>query len=235
MDPEVPIHLVQYAGNRGPAFARNAGARLRTRRAIEWLYFTDGCCHRGSSFFDELADAHARMSPSTVAIAAPVLGRVVSREATPINHYMTVEETLCPPKDQHGPQAIVTASAAVALSGFEEVGGFRTVFRVAAGEDLDLGLRLRRVGMIGWAARAVVQHEFAECREDFRRRFERYGAGNAQLERLWGLPSLRAVPFRACDAGLQGLADLQVCAMQRGYDAEMACGRDRPTGARASI
>jgi GT2 family glycosyltransferase len=217
----LPIHLLRYPENRGPAFARNAGARLTTSRPIEWLYFTDGGCEREPSFFGELVEASARMPRSTVAVAAPVNGRVVSRAETPINHYMTIEETLWPPRDSHGPQAIVTANAAVSRQAFEEVGGFRTAFRTAAGEDLDLGMRLRRVGAIGWASRAVVHHAFAECRRDFARRFERYGAGNAQLERLWGLPSLRAVPFRAGDSELQELADLQVAAMQRGYDGDM--------------
>lgn len=218
----LPITLLRYRRNRGPAFARNAGSALRTGRPVEWLYFTDGGCTRSPSFFGDLADAHARMPSWTVAVAAPVAGAVRSRTETPINHYMTIEETLCPPRDRHGPQAIVTANAAVARSAFNALGGFRTLFRIAAGEDLDLGMRLRSVGAIGWAPDATVQHAFAECRRDFARRFERYGAGNAQLERLWSLSSLRARSFRAAEADQQELADLQVLAMQRGHDAEMA-------------
>ncbi|GAB4195604.1 MAG: hypothetical protein OHK0013_01970 [Sandaracinaceae bacterium] len=217
----LPITLVSYRGNRGPAFARNAGAHAPSNRRIDWLYFTDGGCERDPDFFGELEAASLASREGTIAIAAPVVGQVTCPRTTPINHYMTVEAILCPPRDVHGPQAIVTANAAVHAATFRALGGFRTVFPTAAGEDLDLGLRLRSRGWIAWAERAVVTHAFAEDEQDFARRFERYGAGNARLERLWGMSSLRPVPFRAATTALQRLADLQVEAMSRGYDEAM--------------
>ncbi|GAB4195430.1 MAG: hypothetical protein OHK0013_01570 [Sandaracinaceae bacterium] len=213
-----PITFVSYRGNRGPAYARNAGACAPSDRRIDWLYFTDGGCERDPGFFGELEAASHLARRGTIAIAAPVAGQVTCPKATPINHYMTVEAILCPPRDLHGPQAIVTANAAVYAPTFRASGGFCTLFPTAAGEDLDLGLRLRSTGWIGWAERAVVRHAFAEDELDFVRRFERYGAGNARLERLWGMSSLRPAPFRAATPELQRLADLQVEAMRRGYD-----------------
>jgi len=116
------------------------------------------------------------------------------------------------------PQAIVTANALVAGIAFSYVGGFDETFKVAAGEDLDLGLRLRKLGVIGWTEKAVVKHPFEESQEDFIRRFKRYGAGNRQLEVKHNLPSLRARPFKAELSELQVLADMSVQAMQAGYD-----------------
>jgi GT2 family glycosyltransferase len=216
-----PIFVVNYAGNRGPSHARNQGSRLDTGRPIDWLYFTDTGCTRGKEFFSELIDASMSMPRSTVAIAAPVVGVVDSPDATPINYYMTEESILHPPRDACGPQAIITANAAVSAIAFRALNGFNTSFPFAAGEDLDLGVRLRRFGPIGWAARAVVHHRFDESADDFERRFIRYGAGNAHLERLLRLPPMRVVSITAGDGATQYLADLQVSAMRLGYDKHM--------------
>ena len=81
---------------------------------------------------------------------------------------------------------------------------------------------MRKLGPIGWAERAVVQHQFDESPDDFWRRFVRYGAGNAHLERALQLPSLRVEAIQARDPVLQQVADLQVRAMQLGYDRHQA-------------
>lgn len=214
----LPIRLVDYVGNRGAAAARNAGARMRSARPIEWLSFTDGACRRDPSFFAELVDASMAMDRTTVAIAGPVEGVAESIERTPINTYMTEEAILCPPRDAWGPQAIITANAAVSVAAFEAVGGFCEAFPGAGGEDLDLGIRLRRLGPIGWAEHAVVAHAFEECVVDFNRRFERYGAGNAHLADRWRLGVLCCEAIRSARPDLQWLADLQIAAMERGYD-----------------
>src|SRR5262245_47456232 len=41
-----PVRCVDSSGNRGPASARNAGARLTRTAPIDWLYFTDTGCAR---------------------------------------------------------------------------------------------------------------------------------------------------------------------------------------------
>jgi len=158
------------------------------------------------------------MPRSAVAIAAPVRGVVVSPTASPINYYMTEEAILNPPLDAHGPQAIVTANAAVSAPVFRAVGGFDTSYPFAAGEDLDLGLRLRHWGPIGWARDAIVRHRFAESLDDFGNRFRRYGAGNAHMERQWALPAIRVEMVQVGDPALRPLANLHVRAMQTGYD-----------------
>ena len=213
-----PVILVKYPGNRGPSWARNAGVQFDSGRPIEWLYFTDTGCERSPTFFGELLDASMKMLRTAVAIAAPVVGATVSPSETPINHYMTEEAILNPPRNADGPQAIITANAAVCATAFRAVGGFTTSYPFAAGEDLDLGVKLRRLGPIGWASGAVVSHRFAESMDDFLRRFLRYGAGNAHLEHRLRLPSMRVEIITAHDPSLQRLADVQVGAMQAGYD-----------------
>ena len=136
---------------------------------------------------------------------------------------MTKQAILSPPKekiiyDRLLPQAIVTANALVSGIAFSFVGGFDETFKEAAGEDLDLGLRLRPLGVIGWADKALVRHRFREDLADFHCRFRRYGRGNRHLEVKHNLPSLRARKYKAESAELQELADLAVKAMQEGYD-----------------
>lgn len=228
----LPIRLVDYPGNCGAAAARNAGARVRSARSIDWLYFTDGACRRDPSFFAELADASMAMNRATVSIGGPVEGVVESIARTPINAYMTEEAILCPPKDAWGPQAIITANAAVSVAAFRGVGGFCQAFPGAGGEDLDLGLRLRRLGPIGWADAAVVRHSFKECSSDLANRFQRYGAGTALLARRFGLPSLRCKHIIAARPCFQRLADLQVANMNHGYAAHEF--RDTASGAPCS-
>jgi GT2 family glycosyltransferase len=213
-----PIRLVSYGKNLGPAHARNVGALLDTGRLIDWLYFTDTGCTRNTAFFSILAEASMQLPETTVAIAGPVNGLVASSRATPINLYMTEEQILNPPMDENGPQGLVTANAAVSVEGFRAVNGFDTSYPFAAGEDLDLGLRMRRLGSIGWAKHAQVWHRFAESMDDFRRRFVRYGAGNAHLEHRLALPAIGLSKIVAYDPDLQHLADLQAAAMQQGYE-----------------
>jgi GT2 family glycosyltransferase len=255
--------LVSYPGNRGPAYARNAGFGFRKERPdmenihvfslaikgqavphylkqghdprlkynlytpreftweheIDWFYFTDCGCRHSPDIFLDFEKTWRDVGDSCVAISGPVTGD----GDEPINKFMTEQAILNPPKEQfirdsHIPQAIVTANALVAGIAFSFVGGFDENFPEAAGEDLDLGMRLTPLGMIGWAESASVSHRFAEDRADFYRRFRRYGRGNRLLELKHNLPSLRARNYRAELPELQELADYQVEAMQAGYD-----------------
>ncbi|MFO0834598.1 MAG: glycosyltransferase [Phycisphaerales bacterium] len=212
------IVLVAYEGNRGPSVARNTGAAHDTGRPIDWFYFTDTGCWREPDFFARLVAARTSARFDCVALAGPVHGATVSPTATPINHYMTVEGILNPPMDVDGPQAIVTANAAVCASAFRAAGGFDASYPFAAGEDLDLGIKLRLLGSVHWARHAAVIHRFAEDVDDFTRRFIRYGKGTAHLEHRMRLPSIAPVRFAAHEPALQTLADLQIVSMRRGYE-----------------
>jgi hypothetical protein len=255
--------MISYPGNRGPAFARNAGFGIQKQKSgeaslhsfmaiannepvpdyvkqgydprlkydlmrareftwehdIDWFYFTDCGCKHDPDIFLEFENAWQETGDSCVAISGPVTGEGEGL----INKFMTEQAILHPPKekfihDTYIPQTIVTANALISGIAFSFVGGFDESFKEAAGEDLDLGLRLRKLGMIGWAEKAVVSHRFPEDPADFYRRFRRYGRGNRQLEMRHNLPSLRARKYKAELPELQELADRQVQAMQAGYD-----------------
>ena len=109
----------------------------------------------------------------------------------------------------------------IAALPFAFLGGFNQNFSEAAGEDLDLGIRLRQFGLIAWSPQSRVSHRFEESDSDFYKRFRRYGRGNRALELMHGLPSLRAHPFepdKKDDPEHLRLAKLSLEAMQAGYD-----------------
>jgi GT2 family glycosyltransferase len=201
-------------------FDRHKPTEFSWRHDADWFYFTDSGCEHSKDLFEQFAECWRETGDSCVAISGPVQGKGEGL----INRFMTEQGILNPPKtrliyDTMLPQAIVTANALVAGIAFSFIGGFDETFTEAAGEDLDLGLRLRKLGVIGWAEKAVVKHEFEESKDDFFRRFKRYGSGNRRLEVKHNLPSLRARKIKAELPEFQELADLQVKAMQEGYDA----------------
>ena len=186
---------------------------------IDWCYFTDCGCTHDPGLFLNFEKSWRENGDSCVAISGPITGSGSGL----INEYMTEQGILNPPleKTVHGiyvPQAIVTANALIAGLPFAYLGGFDPTFSEAAGEDLDLGIRLREFGVIAWCDDARVAHRFDENESDFYKRFRRYGRGNRKLEMKHGLPCLRARSFKAEKPDLQRLADMSVDAMQAGYD-----------------
>src|ERR1051325_1957976 len=187
--------------------------------SIDWYYFTDCGCTHDPDLFLKFEKSWEDCGDCCVAISGPVAG---SEEGT-INQYMTEQGILNQPLERtiHGvclPQAIITANALIAGLPFAFLGGFDPEFQEAAGEDLDIGIRLRELGVIAWRPNAKVVHRFDEDEADFYRRFRRYGRGNRKLELKHGLPCLRAVPFSPEKPEHKDLAELSVEAMQAGYD-----------------
>ncbi|MEI6196223.1 MAG: glycosyltransferase [Verrucomicrobiota bacterium] len=186
---------------------------------VNWYYFTDCGCTHDPELFLKFEKAWEECGDSCVAISGPVTG--IGNGL--INEFMTEQGILNPPLEKtiHGvyiPQAVITANVLVTGLPFAFLGGFDPDFPEAAGEDLDLGIRLREFGLIAWASDARVAHQFAEDEKDFYHRFRRYGRGNRRLEVKHQLPSLRAKKFIAEKPEHQQIANLAVKAMQEGYD-----------------
>ena len=85
------------------------------------------------------------------------------------------------------PDYLITANAMVWKKALEKIGGFNETIKIAAGEDVDLGFRLREIGNLGFAARSVVFHEFGDGFVGFMNRFRRYGKGNRLLAQMYAL------------------------------------------------
>jgi hypothetical protein len=186
---------------------------------IDWYYFTDCGCTHDPDLFLKFEKSWAECGDCCAAISGPVTGSGPGA----INDYMTEQGVLNPPlespsEDVYLPQAIITANALIAALPFAFLGGFDPEFQEAAGEDLDMGIRLRDLGVIAWSPDAKVAHQFDEDESDFCKRFRRYGRGNRKLELKHGLPCMRAGRISPQKQEHQHLADLAMKALQSGYD-----------------
>ena len=220
----VPVNIVNYRGNRGPAYARNRGC-AGISPGFDWFYFTDCGCEHVVDLISSLICAREKSEDSVVAICGTVSGKGSGK----INRYMTEMNILNPPFEKHlnssgqkVPQTIITANALVYTHAFHQIRGFSTDFREAGGEDLDLGIRLRDIGELVYQPDAAVVHEFDEDSKDFRRRFERYGRGNRLFEQKHNLPSLRPLPKSLPqvlgNGEFRDLIKLQRKSLRRGYN-----------------
>lgn len=168
--------LVYRGAGRGPAAARNLGA-AKARGA--WLLFMDSDCVPTESTLRGYRGA----TPGSVAYA----GTVRALSTTTLSRYYESQEILSAPEAADGrPAYLVTANALVLRRAFQAIGGFDESIDIAGGEDIDLSLRLAKVGRLDFARESVVLHDFSDGLTGFWKRFARYGRGNRMVEERHG-------------------------------------------------
>lgn len=195
----------------GPASARNVGiGHART----EWVVFTDSDCLPSATF---LTGYLAAMNG-----AVGYAGAVHAWRQDRWSRYYENQAILTPPPlDEAGilrPEHLITANALVWKPALEAIGGFNETITIAAGEDIDLGFRLREIGALAYAPTAGIYHDFQGGLGAFMRRFVRYGKGNKQVGNLYHLDFTPHV-FRAKhpSAFNEFLATLQYLCLCWGY------------------
>jgi glycosyltransferase involved in cell wall biosynthesis len=164
----------------GPASARNLG--WRSARG-EWILFTDSDCMPTSRWLEGYVEA----SNGSIGYA----GTVLSYGQDFISRYYESQSILMPSiNNQTGvlsPDYLITANALVWKKALEKIGGFNEAIKIAAGEDIDLGFRLREIGDLSFAPKSIVFHNFGDGLVGFMRRFRRYGKGNRLLAEMYAL------------------------------------------------
>jgi histidinol-phosphate phosphatase family protein len=140
----VPVTLVR-SGGRGPAAARNRGARgVRS----EWLAFLDDDVAVADDWFDRLADDLETATATGAAGSQAVLTVPLPSWRRPTDWERDVAGL--------GGAAFITADLAYRRDVFEHCGGFDEGFRHAYREDADLALRVLATGhTIGRGTRRV--------------------------------------------------------------------------------
>jgi glycosyltransferase involved in cell wall biosynthesis len=158
----------------GAAAARNLGARTATGK---WVLFLDSDCLPTPG----LIEGYQRALDGAIAYA----GVVRAEQDDPLSRYYETQGIFSPPpvwdQGKERPAYLITANALVWRPALAQVGGFDEHFPDAGGEDVDLGLRLWRIGPLAYASQAQVFHATEPDLGAFVRRFIRYGRANRLL------------------------------------------------------
>ncbi len=177
---------VLHCMTKGPGNARNVGWK---RAKGEWIFFTDSDCVATES----LISGFLKSDNGSIGYA----GNVKSIHKGPISAYYETQKILIPLQNEfYEPEYLITANALVYRKALECINGFNPRITIAAGEDVDLGIRLRAYGRLTYCPNAIVIHDFAESVNDFKKRFTRYGRGNRIVGVIYGINMLPE-PFQS--------------------------------------
>ena len=160
--------------NAGPAAARNLGWRTATGEVI--VFIDDDCIPAGAwprqilgAFDDPMVGGAG--------------GNIASAGDGPLDHFVTVERLVDHGRDLGNTlDYLITANAAYRRAALEEVGGFDSSFRRAAGEDVDLAWRLRACGWRLVRAPDTVEHDHRSSVTGILRTFRAHGRARALLD-----------------------------------------------------
>jgi GT2 family glycosyltransferase len=229
--PELParVDVLRMAANGGPAAARNRGLEQALRLGATTVLFTDVDCVPDPGWAEAMAEFLAR----TGHVAAGGVTR--SLGTTLLDRYHDFAGTLNGRWIVPGWEALHYAAScnlAVRAAALRTV-RFDERFPTAAGEDYDFCYRLRGLGTIGLAPRAVVRHDFGYDSTlaglpAFRHMFRRYGQADPLL---WEKhPELRGVRSEACAAAdvLAAAPPVDPAAYRRGASSRLRPRRLRP-------
>tara|TARA_B100000963_G_C22498940_1_gene612812 strand:- start:4 stop:933 length:930 start_codon:yes stop_codon:yes gene_type:complete len=207
----LPIKLI-LSRKIGPASARNKGVEMAKGK---WLLFNDSDCIPTKS----LLKGYLKADNNSVAYA----GNIKSLDSDKLSKYYESQEILIPLKtynenDDFVPQYLITANSLIWKKAFNEIGGFNEQIGIAGGEDVDLGLRLSKIGNLSYAFDSVAVHDFSDGIIGFYRRFKRYGEGNRIVEELWKT-DLKPTLFRPNERSLANeiFAKFQYIGLRIGY------------------
>ena len=167
----IPIKL-EKCYKKGPAAARNLGANLAKGN---WLFFTDSDCLFTKStllaYFNLTKDSNV------------LVGKVIPLKNDKISNFYKAINLLNPTFNKNNEaQFIITANCLINKDNFFNVGGFDEYFKHASGEDIDLGIRLRKNNIILYVEKSVVHHCYNDNIIKMYKRFYRYGKTIRKIE-----------------------------------------------------
>jgi GT2 family glycosyltransferase len=170
------LRLIRQA-NRGPAAARNTGAKAA---AGQYLVFTDDDCLPDPRWLRELDRVFAEEPHCLVG------GSIVN--ASPDNPFSTATQAIMTAVygyyDRHPDRKrfFSTSNLAAPTACFHQLGGFCESFSLASGEDYDFCDRWQHSGRAIWhAPRAIVSHAHLLTLGSFCRQHFNYGRGLLQF------------------------------------------------------
>ncbi len=207
---ELNITLL-YCSQLGPACARNMGIQYARS---QWILFTDSDCIPSSTFLSGYFNAMNG--------AIGYAGSVRAWGKDMLSLYYETQEILLPTKgyddERSYPEYIITANALIWRAAIEDINGFNETISIAAGEDIDMGFRLREIGDLSYALNAWVYHNFDDGLLGFIKRFVRYGRGNKIISNLYDLDLMpRVFPAKKLSFVNNLFAKIQYLSLFWGY------------------
>lgn len=202
---------VYHSEKKGPAAARNIGWK---KAKTDWILFTDSDCLPREKWIMGYNDS----LNGSIGYA----GNVKALEKDQVSQYYESQKILIPaPYTLYGveyPEFLVTANALVWKPALIEIDGFNEDIQIAAGEDVDLGFRLREIGELRYALESITNHNFNDGINGFKKRFFRYGQGNKKIAEIYNI-DLTPRPFepKICSPINLKLASLQHEYILKGY------------------
>jgi cellulose synthase/poly-beta-1,6-N-acetylglucosamine synthase-like glycosyltransferase len=173
----------QSQSNRGPAAARNAGARLATG---ELLAFTDDDCAPEPAWLSALANSFT--DDKVGGSGGPI--RDVSHNT--ISNYLGLHHVVASKLSNDDiPPYLITANACYRRDCFLAVNGFDERIRHPGGEDPDLSWRIMGRGYtLSYCPEAAVRHYHKTGLIEFIRAYYYYGQGFHYVQRKYQLQKL---------------------------------------------
>ena len=172
---KIPIVLLLCC-KPGPAAARNLGAKYAVGN---WLLFTDSDCIPTKTFLT----GYLNNNNGSIAYAGNIKALGKNRLSEFYDRYQILIPQCIDKK--YLPKYTTTANTIIWKKSFEKVSGFKESFRIAGGEDVDLGKRLWEHGKLSFALDSIVLHNFDNGWWGFIKRFIRYGKGERIIEEEW--------------------------------------------------
>ena len=180
----------------------------------DWILFTDSDCVPSETWISGYFEAANR--------SIGYAGNVISLHQDPISKYYETQGTLIPSRhylnDVAHPDYLVTANCLIWKKALELTDGFNESLKIAAGEDIDIGFRLREIGNLSFAWDSLVFHDFSDGLGGFIKRFYRYGKGNGTLSQIFSL-DMRPREIKPQKKGILNsiLAKIQYTSLLGGY------------------
>lgn len=164
-----PVTLLQHDHNRGPAAARNTALEVSTGDVV--LYIDADACPQ-PDLIETLLRAYSAVDAQTFPSLAGIGGRGIElhRENLPdrwraLHARQDFGETY-----RKNVPFLFGLCASYRRSVLEKMGGFDASFPLNAGEDFELGYRLRRAGYeLHYEPHAVVEHHHADTEKSLMR------------------------------------------------------------------
>jgi GT2 family glycosyltransferase len=171
--PAVEIRVVVGVGGRGPAAARNVGAREARAPLVA---FTDDDCEPQPGWAEALLERQRSVPGALIGgrTVNALTGNAYARTAQAISDAALLHHNGGP----GGPRFFPSSNIAVPAPRFAELGGFDEAILLAGGEDRDFCERwLERGWPLAAAPAAVVHHSHQLDLRGFLRQHAAYGAG----------------------------------------------------------